>query len=196
MKQDGSQTSKSLSGRFLAAALLVTSLSALSWGNVGDVSFENLARYCTTCWRSAGVQPQSWADCTQEVFARLLERVPVSRWDQLLTWETPEREEFLRAVDTVKKRYQRARRVSPLAADVPANETDSQAEARAEQRAWVEDASRRVLTPKQQEIIRLTLDGWAVNEIATRMGLPPARVSDEKYKATQNLRRCLMHEAC
>ena len=37
---------------------------------VGEIS-----RYCTACWRNAHLPPDSWGDCTQEVFCRLLERL-------------------------------------------------------------------------------------------------------------------------
>src|SRR6516164_4457694 len=53
---------------------------------VGDIS-----RYCTACWRNARLHPDSWTDCTQEVFCRLLERVGPETWDQALQAEGEER---------------------------------------------------------------------------------------------------------
>ena len=41
------------------------------------------------------------------VFARLLERIPQQNWDLVLQDEGTERREFVRAIDTVKKRVQR-----------------------------------------------------------------------------------------
>src|SRR6516165_5717973 len=72
----------------------------------------DMGRYCTTCWRNARLPADSWTDCTQEVFRRLLERVPSGSWDQVLRAEGAERREFLRAIDAVKKRTQRARKCS------------------------------------------------------------------------------------
>src|SRR5438874_1182076 len=101
--------------RYLAAMVLGTALAAfgqpasaqaaeISPGAVNDVS-----RYCTACWRNARLPVDRWGDCTQEVMTRLLERVPVSSWNRALANESAERREFLRAIDTVKKRHQRER---------------------------------------------------------------------------------------
>ena len=73
----------------------------------------DMSRYCATCWRNARLPMDCWSDCTQEVFRRLLERVPSDAWNQALRGEGEERREFLRAIDTVKKRTQRARKFSP-----------------------------------------------------------------------------------
>lgn len=78
----------------------------------------DMSRYCATCWRNARLPMDSWGDCTQEVFRRLLERVPADAWDQALRGEGEERREFLRAIDTVKKRTQRARKFSPAIENV------------------------------------------------------------------------------
>ena len=51
-----------------------------------------------------------------------------------------------------------------------------------------QDAAERTLSPRQQQIVRLTCDGWTVADIAGNMGLTPARISDEKYKAIHKLR--------
>src|SRR5690242_1550660 len=73
----------------------------------------DMSRYCATCWRNARLPMDSWTDCTQEVFRRLLERVPTDAWRQALRGDGEEHREFLRAIDTVKKRTQRARKFSP-----------------------------------------------------------------------------------
>src|SRR5437588_4755537 len=70
----------------------------------------DISRYCTVCWRNARLHPDSWTDCTQEVFSRLLERVTPEAWGRVLGEEGAERREFLRAIDTVKKRNQRSRK--------------------------------------------------------------------------------------
>ena len=73
---------------------------------VGDIS-----RYCTACWRNARLHPDAWTDCTQDVFTRLLERVQPNAWDRVLSADGEERREFLRAIDAVKKRSQRSRKL-------------------------------------------------------------------------------------
>src|SRR6516164_1421015 len=77
----------------------------------------DLSRYCTTCWRNARLHPDVWTDCTQEVLTRLLERVGPDSWGRVLKDDCEERPEFLRAIDPVKKRSQRARRWVPEPAE-------------------------------------------------------------------------------
>ena len=97
------------------------------------------------------------------------------------------RKEFFRAIDTVKKRTQRARRYADLAADFADDRNRARAHVR-EQREAVELASKAVLSPRQQRIVALTADGWAVPDIAAELKTTPERVSDEKYKAIRKLR--------
>jgi RNA polymerase sigma factor (sigma-70 family) len=149
---------------------------------VGDLS-----RYCTVCWRNARLPPDSWSDCTQEVFRRLLERVKPDAWDQALKGEGEERREFLRAIDAVKKRTQRSRKWSPGLVEPAADERDQQRQQVAEQREAVRRASTELLSTRQQQIMQLSFDGWSVHEIAEKMALPAERVSDEKYKAIRKL---------
>src|SRR5947208_931677 len=66
-------------------------------------AIQAMDRYCTACWRNARLPATCWDDCTQEVFRRLLQRVPTNAWSTLLASEGPERKEFLRAIDAVKK---------------------------------------------------------------------------------------------
>src|SRR5919201_1231082 len=55
----------------------------------------DISRYCQTCWRNARLPADRWQDCTQEVFARLLERVEPTRWEAVLRDdETAERRGF------------------------------------------------------------------------------------------------------
>ena len=48
-----------------------------------------------------------------------------------------------------------------------------------------------VLTDRQRSIIRWSLEGLSVAEIADRIQVGPERVSDEKYKAVKKLRQAL-----
>jgi RNA polymerase sigma factor (sigma-70 family) len=146
----------------------------------------DISKYCQTCWRNARLPADRWQDCTQEVFVRLLERVEADKWGSVLVdSETIERREFLRAIDAVKKRTQRARKFSGLSPDIPdarpvntttKDDRDSLAKAAAE-----------LLSPRQQKLLNLTADGWTVPEIAAELGTTPERISDEKYKAVKKL---------
>lgn len=152
-----------------------------------DAAVNDLSRYCLTCWRNARLPIDAWPDCTQQVLTRLLERVEPNRWADVLQTDGIDKREFLRAIDAVKKRTQRARRYSDLSSDV-ADDRDSSADSSREQWEVVNSAAERVLSPRQQRIVELTATGWAVPEIAEVLGTTPERISDEKYKAILKLR--------
>jgi RNA polymerase sigma factor (sigma-70 family) len=153
---------------------------------VGDIS-----RYCTACWRNARLHPDSWTDCTQDVFARLLERVNPAVWERVLWADGDERRELVRAIDAVKKRTQRQHKASSLIEDAVADRTDPVFERRADDRAAVDQAATEVLSPRQQRILQLSFEGASVHEIADELRLPAERISDEKYKAIHKLREHL-----
>ena len=105
---------------YLAAVVLGTALAAAgpsSTASAHDISgqaIQDISRYCTACWRNARLPVDRWGDCTQEVLRRLLERLEPRAWDQVLTREGEERQEFIRAIDTVKKRTRGERHLAPL----------------------------------------------------------------------------------
>ena len=173
---------------YVMAVVLGTALTA--FGGTGEATLQAIAdmgRYCTTCWRNARLPADSWTDCTQEVFRRLLERLPEGSWQRVLAGDGEERREFLRAIDTVKKRTQRARKWSGDVENV-ADRHDQHARYLAEERELVREAAAQLLTPRQQRILQLSFEGWAVHEMAQELKLPVERVSDEKYKAIRKLR--------
>lgn len=151
---------------------------------------DELTRYCQVCWRNARVPFDQWDDCTQQVFTRLLERIPVGNWSQMLRAddeESPDRRELFRAIDATKKRSQRSRKIQPITNDIRDNQISTRHGIQ-EQREAVHQASEQVLSPRQQRIVELSADGWAVQEIATELNSTAERVSDEKYKAIRKLR--------
>src|SRR5262249_2660413 len=138
------------------------------------------------CWRNARLPADRWQDCTQEVFVRLLERVDADKWGSVLVDdETMERREFLRAIDAVKKRTQRARKFTGLTPDLP--ERHPVTNAAKDDRDAVAQAAAEVLSPRQRRLLELTADGWSVPEIAAELKTTAERVSDEKYKAVRKL---------
>jgi RNA polymerase sigma factor (sigma-70 family) len=145
----------------------------------------DISRYCTACWRNARLNPDSWNDCTQEVFCRLLERVSPNDWQRVLKMEGDERREFLRAIDTVKKRSQRQRRWAPQSVDHLADRKGHRG--LDEDRTIVREKAGELLSRRQERILHMSLEGWSVHDIATELGVPPDRVSDEKYKAVRKL---------
>lgn len=175
----------------MAAVVLGTALSALGPGSasadVHGAAVRDLGRYCTTCWRNARLPVDAWGDCTQEVLCRLLERVPAARWRLALAAEGEERREFIRAIDTVKKRVQRTRHHSD-AVEAVADPRDRGAGSRADDREAVRQAAEELLTPRQQRILLMSFEGWTIPEIGTELAMSVERVSDEKYKAIRKLR--------
>ena len=181
----------------VAAMLLGTALTAFG-GTAstaraeapdGSVRIVNdMSRYCTVCWRNARLHPDYWSDCTQEVFSRMLQRVSPEAWEQALRGDGEEHREFLRAIDAVKKRTQRALRRSTNLNDVVADHRDGSERRVADEREAVRRAAAELLSPRQQGILQLSFDGWSVQEIAKDLQLPAERVSDEKYKAIRKLR--------
>jgi RNA polymerase sigma factor (sigma-70 family) len=173
----------------MVAVVLGTALSAFGADRVtaSEPAVADISRYCSTCWRNARLPADAWNDCTQEVFKRLLERVPAARWGLALQGEGDERREFHRAIDAVKKRVQRSRRHSDAvegAADLrPLSEQRI-----AEDRETVRLAAEELLSARQQRILQLSFEGFTAQEIARELTLPVERVSDEKYKAIRKLR--------
>ena len=190
-----SASGRSMAG-VMAAVMLGTGLGAqeacantpASAQQVDDHAVRDITRYCQVCWRNARLPDDLWADCTQQVFTRLLESVGRDRWTGLLKTEDQDKREFLRAIDAVKKRTQRARRFVDLSNDVADNWTRTTV---VDQREEVNIAAEEVLSDRQQKIINLSADGWAVPEIAVELGTTTQRISDEKYKAIRKLREKL-----
>jgi RNA polymerase sigma factor (sigma-70 family) len=177
------------------AVVLGTALSALGPGRAAAEAPEAtlqavtaIHRYCTACWRNAHLPPDCWTDCTQEVFCRLLERIAPDAWNEVLTAEGEERREFIRAIDTVKKRTQRSRKWSAGSLDTVADGRDRHERKRADDREAVRQAATRLLSTRQQRILQLSFEGWSVQDIAAELKVPAERVSDEKYKAVHKLR--------
>jgi RNA polymerase sigma factor (sigma-70 family) len=185
----------------MVAMVLGTALSALGASapvvarpEVPPQTITNLSRYCTACWRNARIPADYWSDCTQEVFRRLLERLAPATWDQALGSDGQERQELLRAIDAVKKRTQRGLKLAPRPTLLVADHRARQERQRAEEREAIAHWARQLLTPRQQRIVQLSLEGWSVQDIARALHLRPERVSDEKYKAIRKLRAHFLQE--
>src|SRR5262249_12863909 len=154
-----------------------TALSAWSAtpASAEESAVRDLSRYCTACWRNAGLPIDRWADCTQEVFCQLLQRLPKAEWAFVLNGPDDERRrEFMRVVDLVKKRVQRERKASPLDPSVvPDSRSDGDL---ADIREEVWTVANEVLTPRQCHILARCADGYSVADIATELKLPAQRI--------------------
>ncbi len=150
----------------------------------------DITRYCQTCWKNAHLPQDVWADCTQEVFTRLLQNIQVEKWQDIFKKETGERQEFLRAIDTVKKRTQRSKRYQPLSTDY-ADRWRFESKERNEIFEEIEHIASKSLSSRQREIVLLSRAGHSIPEIAAKLSISEARVSDEKYKAIRKIRASL-----
>jgi RNA polymerase sigma factor (sigma-70 family) len=193
MKRSATGPTRLKGKRYMMAVVLGTALSALgsARAEAPDATLQAVTaihRYCTACWRNAHLPPDTWTDCTQEVFCRLLERLAPDAWNQVLAIEGEERREFIRAIDTVKKRTQRSRKWSSGPVDAAADRQERYERRLADDRDAVRHAATALLSARQQRILQLSFEGWSVHDIAAEMKVPAERVSDEKYKAVHKLR--------
>lgn len=173
---------------------LVIGLAALTAQAAETDLLHDIQRYCAVCWRNAKLDPGLWDDCTQEVCCRLLGKARAGELDlnKVLAEDSAERRELVRAIDMVRKRVQRTKRHQAIDDHMmPAPDLDLQARHRQELGEVLEAARAAVLSPRQDEIVELWTRGWTVPEIAGKLGLTHARVSDEKYKALRKLERHL-----
>ncbi len=92
------------------------------------------------------------------------------------------------AIDAVKKRTQRSRKLSGLADEVADRRNGPEA-TRNELHEELDKVSHKVLSQRQQRILGLTCEGWSIPEIADELKTSVERVSDEKYKAIRKLRK-------
>jgi RNA polymerase sigma factor (sigma-70 family) len=176
------------------AMALVIGLAALTAQASESDLVRDIQRYCTVCWRNARLDPGLWDDCTQEVCCRLLDKARAGQLDlhRVLADDTAERRELVRAIDMVRKRVQRSRRLQTLDEQLtPGIDVDSRRRERLELGEILEAARQAVLTPRQDRIVELWTHGWTVPEIGTELNMPLARVSDEKYKALRKLEQYL-----
>ena len=180
--------SRTLNAAALLAVVVGSAMTAQPAPATETVS--GLTRYCSACWRNARLPSDVWPDCTQEVFVRLLERVPQDSWNAALNKEGDERRELVRAIDCVKKRVQRSKTaVAYPELGVP-DHASNVAQQQAEDREFLAKAAE-LLPSRQWEILKLWATGHEAADIAKTMDMTPARVSDEKYKAIRRLREQL-----
>ena len=194
MHHEPSPLPKGSRSRRAGAMALVVGLAALTAQATESELVHDIQRYCAACWRNARLDPGLWDDCTQEVCCRLLGKARAGILDLNLVMadDTPERRELVRAIDMVRKRVQRSRKFQPLDDhSTPGPDHDRRDRERQELGEILEAARRDALTPRQDRIVELWTRGWNVPEISLTLGLSPARVSDEKYKALRKLERHL-----
>lgn len=180
-----------------SSAQAATGVAAAATAAVGQLSestvLKKIRAYCSRSWQNAGINHQEWSDCTQQVFARLLERVDR---DKLLTAiedaESDERRELNRAIWATSQKSRREKKYSSIEFAESHSENDDPWQAKTEALEHVRTAVNgddARLSPTQREIVTRWSDGESISAIAESLKLSPARISDEKYKAIQKLRK-------
>ncbi len=141
-------------------------------------------------------------DSTQAVYLTLLRNLGRDRFDRMieeigqlgirdvLSRETSEGPDFFRAIDMVKKRAQRERSYLPIESIDP-SATAAASTGDDETRAALYEAIGNSLSPREAALIHATLQGETPAEIASRWGVAPKTVSNEKTRAIQKLREVL-----
>ena len=146
---------------------------------------ERIGRYCDASWRNARIDRHEWADCTQDVFMRLLERCsPDGLVPAIEDPQSAERRELNRSIWATAQRWRRAARPARLNESAVSDHRDSEHSANSELRALL---AADCLSERQRQILTMYADGHSIRDIADSLGLSPARVSDEKYKAIARL---------
>jgi RNA polymerase sigma factor (sigma-70 family) len=182
--------------------LFGSATSTLAPANPADVAdgLGQLNRYLGRAWSRAGLSSQVHDDCTQAVYATLLQNLGRDGFENLaadighngirdvLSRETPDGPDFFRAVDMVKKRAQRERNYQTLDEGADVAGTDG---ATADWRGALHEAIAKNLNPREASLINDTLQGKTPAEIAQDWGVAPKTVSNEKTRALAKLREAL-----
>ncbi len=184
------------SARACAAVVIATSLgTAVAVEARENQVIESIDRYCRASWRNARIAPQDWEECTQQTFLELLDRVSRDRWREAIeNRQSSQRRELNRSIWRVAQRWRRASRPPGGSAELLAQ---TPGRVLSNDRSELDDVLRALGSPdsglsaRQQDVVRRWMGGSSVAEIAADLELPAARISDEKYKAIQKLRRVL-----
>lgn len=193
MESESSSPGRSLSVAARAIVFATTVAGGLLGAQAEAGALERINGYCATSWRNAQIAPQDWDDCTQQVFAELLDRVSREGLTRAIEdAESHERRELKRSIWCTIQRWRRLPRPGHLEpGDLPdpsGSGGDSQLPTLDELREAVA-SDRLALSLRQQRILISWFDGSSIAEIAAELKLPAARVSDEKHKALKKLRR-------
>jgi RNA polymerase sigma factor (sigma-70 family) len=189
--------SRRFSATAYAAVVLATSLGSATAEAKESGAIESIDRYCQASWRNARIAPQDWEECTQQTFAELLDRVSRDRWSEAIeNKNSSERRELNRSIWRIAQRWRRAPR--PRHGSTELLNAQSASPRKDTDEPNLDDVRRAVssadtgLSARQQDVMRRWIGGDTVAEIAADLDLPPARVSDEKYKAIRKLRTKLV----
>ncbi len=148
--------------------------------------------YCTRSWFMSSIPSDLFDDCTQDVFCRITQIIPLDKWEQCLINKTEEHAELVRAVDNVahivqrrikggtgRKRHKEERLVETTTEDRTIEKRE---------RTAILILCIRSLSLRRRIILLMLLSGHNTEEISRRTGMRLVRISDEKWKAMKQLR--------
>ena len=150
---------------------------------------QQIQRYCTVSWRNANVPRAEWCDCSQQLFCELLQRVHRRHLELAIAQdESDERRELNRAIWRIIKRQRRsdARSMLPMSGRDPSH--SARAKEVDDLLADVIHIGKHALSARQLCIVQMASEGYTIADIASHLGIPVARASDEKYRSIQRIR--------
>jgi DNA-directed RNA polymerase specialized sigma24 family protein len=174
------------------AAAITSCLAAATNDEIVDAAtLQSIDKYCEASWHRANIPRQEWDDCSQHAFVRILTRLPHDRLSEAIeNRHSKHRRELNRCIWATTQWWRRSYHHRSLSDDdVP----DSAFTTRVFD-VTVPDLREAIqsdavgLTAMQRRVIDLWANGYSIAEMASKLGVPSRRISDEKYKALSKLK--------
>ena len=149
-----------------------------------------LHRYLSACCRNVGMSHHDCEDCTQDVLLYLQDRIGRG-WlpTAIRCRDSAEFRELKCVVQTLVKRWQRARSFVSVCDYMVPVECDSEVESCHPGWDEVKSVARQTLSPRQFRVLDMSAQGHRASEIASALNLSAKQVHDTKNKAIGRLRR-------
>jgi DNA-directed RNA polymerase specialized sigma24 family protein len=177
-----------------AAAITACCGTEVTDGAADAATIQSIDSYCAASWHRANIPRQDWDDCSQQTFVRLLGRVSQDALAEAIeNARSHHRRELNRCIWATTQWWRRSQRHRSLHGDdVPDPAKTPQllgVTVPDVQEAMRSDAVG--LTATQRSVMELWATGHSTKDIASNLGVPSRRVSDEKYRAISKLRTSL-----
>ena len=176
-----------LSRQHVLAMLLGTAMTAWTAApaSAEESAVRDLSRYCTACWRNAGLPIDRWADCTQEVLCQLLQRLPKTDWPEVLTGRDEEkRREFLPRDRPGEEARAAREEVRPARSGAIADSRFEDDLTDDREEVWA--MAFEILTPRQQHILLRAPPTATASPTSRPNSTCPQRISDESTRRFRN----------
>ena len=160
-------------------------------GSVDAATIQSIDNYCVVSWHRANIPRQDWDDCSQHAFVRLLTRVSQDRLAEAIeNAHSKHRRELNRCIWATTQWWRRSPRHRSLTGDDMPDPADApQVWGVTVPDVWEAMQSDAAgLTAIQRCVIDLWATGHSITDMASKLGVPSRRISDEKYRAISKLR--------